>query len=227
MTAPRFYTTPEVDVKTEPPLVHAVTVDRAVTVFLQRWLPTYLGEIERRDGRPTRFLARPTVYTSTYEEDDEDFYSDARMPTVIVTAQEASDWQQDGQRRWAVMYRTAISTICRGRSMPEARLQASLYCAAVTQLLIDRPSLDGFAGGVEPLSERPRPIIDPTNRSRNLAAGMGTYDIWVPNARRGLSSSYALTLGSPPADPDALWPPAPPVDETDVDWTGDTPPTGP
>lgn len=211
------------------PLIHQVTVDRAIIAFLQRWLPTYLSEVERREGKPVRWLARPRVFTTTYEEDDADFFSDHRLPTVIVTAGEASDWQRDGDSHWSAMYRVAISVVSRGRSMVEARLQSSLYAATITSLLLDRPSLEGLAGGVEIVSERPRPVEDPSNRSRSLSAGMGTYDIWVPFVRQGLHSPFTRpdpeTPPGPPPDPDQPWPPVPDASDVDVDFLGHPPPS--
>jgi len=213
----------------DKPFIHQVTVDRAVVSFLQRWLNTYLSEAERREGKPVRWMARPTVYTTTYEEDDQDFYSDARMPTVIVTSAEALDWQRDGDNFWSATYRTAISVVSRGRSMVEARLQSSLYIAAVTMMLLDRPSLEGFAGGIEVVSERPRAIDDPTHRSRALSAGMGVYDIWVPWIRRGTDSPFLNPdpdlPPDPPVDPDQPWPDVPTSDEVIVDFAGHTPPS--
>jgi len=233
-TPPLFYTpTPPgmVAPVDDKPFIHQVTVDRAIISFLQRWLPTYLTEAEHREGKPTRFLPRPVIWTTTYPEDDQDFYSDARMPTVIVTAGEATDWERDGEANFSVTYRTVISVVSRGRSMVESRLQSSLYTAAITMLLLDKPSLDGFAGGITVVSERARAIDDPTNRSRSLSAGMGTYDIWVPYVRRGWHSPFSSPdpdpdlPPDPPPDPDQPWPDAPTSDEVIVDVVGHPPPS--
>ena len=224
MTYPQAYAhTPQEQVpQTTPPTIHAVTVDKAVIAFMQKWLPTYLTEAERREGKPTRWLPRPVVWTTVYEEDDEDFFSDARMPTGIVTASTASDWERDGENNWAVTYRTAISIVCRGRSMVEARLQAAIYAATVTALLLDMPSLGGLCNGVEVINERPRPIVDPSNRSRTMAAGMGEYDLWIPDVRRGFSGPWKAT-DNPPSDPDAAWPVRPRVASYGIDVEGETP----
>jgi hypothetical protein len=233
VSTPPLFTTPTPPGVITPyppkPLIHQVTVDRAIISFLQRWLPTYLTEMERREHKPTRWLPRPQVFTTTYEEDDADFFSNARLPTVIVTAGEASDWTRDGDSHWSAMYRTAISVVSRGRSMPEARLQSSLYTATVTALLLDKPSLEGFAGGVEVISERPRPVEDLSNRSRSLSAGLGTYDIWVPFIRQGLHSPFTTPdieePPDPPINPDDPWPETPDANDVDVDFVGHPPPS--
>ena len=99
--------------------------------------------------------------------------------------------------------------------MPEGRLQSALYAATVTEVMLAMPSLGGFAGGITPLLERPRPIVDPTNRSRTLSAGMGEYEIFVPDIRRSYGGPY--NIETPPPDPDATLDPPPIVDEVDVD----------
>jgi hypothetical protein len=112
--------------------------------------------------------------------------------------------------------------VSRGRNKGEARLQAALYIATVTELMIGRPALGGIAGGVEVVSERPRPIIDPSNRSRNLAGGFGEYAVFVPATR-------AIRQGpldpEPPADPTVDLDPMPDVSAVDTDFVWYPPPT--
>jgi hypothetical protein len=199
------------------PLIHQVSVDKALLHFLHIWFPTWLTGTEQREGRPTRWLPRPHTYITTYEEDDEDFYSDHRLPAVVVTAGEASDWRHTGEGLWMATYRTVITVVSRGRSMPEQRLQSALYVATITDMVLGRPSLDGFANGVRPVSERVRPIEDPSNRSRVLGAGQGVYDVLVTDVRR---SYQGPAFPEPPEDPDTPLDPYPPVEEVDVGITG-------
>lgn len=206
------------------PLVHAVTVDRGVISFLRKWLPTYLHAAEVREGKPTSWLARPVVYVTTYDEDDQDFFADHRMPTCVVTASDLNSWTRTGAKQWSANCRVSISIVSRGRTAPESRLQSSLYAATLTDLLLDRPSLEGLAGGVTPVSERPRPITDPSNRSRVLSAGMGEYDLFIPNARQ--SQGGPLTP-DPPPDPTAPYEPYPEATDVQVTVEGLAPPATP
>ena len=137
------------------PLVHAVTVDRAIIATLRMWLPYYLRTAEQREGLPTSWLARPRSWTTTYDEDDEDYFSDHRLPCVIVTSEEFVDWQRTGNKDFSVHCPVAITVVARGRSLGEARLQSALYCSVITELLMDKHSLGGLCGGIDPVSERP------------------------------------------------------------------------
>lgn len=203
------------------PLVHSVSVDRAIIAFLQRWLPTYLRATEIRESRTRSYLARPVAYATTYDEDDEDFFSDRRLPCVFVTAGEATLWRRDGDGSYSATYRTRITTVSRARNKAEARYQASLYCATVTELLIGRAGMEGIANGVEVVSERPRPIVDPSNRSRNLAGGFGEYAILVPNVRAVRSGP----LDPEPPPPDEELEPIGSVSDVQVGWTWSSPPS--
>jgi hypothetical protein len=167
------------------PVVHAVTVDKAITSFLIEWLPTYLRAAERLDGRVEGYLTRPRTYSTHYNEDDDDFLSDKALPAVFVSSDGFTDWDRNGSRQWSANARVSVTVVSRGRHLPEARLNASLYIATVTNLMLDRPSLGGIAGGVMPRSEQPRPLDDPSNRSRVLTAGMGEYDVFIPYLRHG------------------------------------------
>ena len=120
-------------------------------------------------------------------------------------------------------FETTITVVTRGRSMPESRLQGALSIASVTELLIDKPSLEGFANGLRPVSENVRPVTDPANRSRHLCAGTAVYDLFVADIRRGLAGPLQP---DPSEDPDTGYDPYPPVDEIDIDldWH---PPTSP
>jgi hypothetical protein len=205
-------------------LTHSVQVDRAMIRHMQKWLPTYLAAAEAREGRPKSWLARPAMYSTVYDEDDEDFLSDKRMPTVFVTSLGFTDWERTGDGLYSAACAVRVSYVSRGRNPVEARLQASLNIAAVTELLLSKPDLGGFANGVHPVSERPRPILDPSNRSRHLAAGMGEYAVMVPDIRSIMGGPI-----EPDPPPDPLTDPVglPDVSQVDVDVQGYSPPSPP
>jgi len=64
------------------------------------------------------------------------------------------------------------------------------------------------------VSERIRPIDDPSNRKRHLAAGMGEYIIFVPNVRFATSGPLS------PIPPDPSPEPMPTVTEVEIDVIG-------
>lgn len=205
------------------PIVHSVTVDKAVIAFLMRWLPTWLRVTEDREGLPNSTLARPASYATTYDEDDEDFFSDRRLPCTFVTAGEALNWTRTGAGDYCAYFRTRITTVSRGRNKAEARYQSAMYCAAITELLISKPALDGICNGVEVISERPRPITDPSNRSRNLSGGFGEYLLYIPNLRAARSGP----LTPDPPGPDDPLVPLPDVADVQVTYGFESPSTTP
>jgi hypothetical protein len=206
-------------------LTHATDVDRAVIRHLQKWYPTYLAAAEKRAGKSTSWLARPAMYATTYEEDDEDFLSDRRMPTVFVTTGGFQAWQRTGDNNYSALCPLRISVVSRGRNPSEARFQASLYIATVTELLLAKQSLGGFANGIDVVTERPRPIQDPSNRSRHLAAGMAEYSVFVADIRNSVSGP--LDPDDPPPDPTAPYEDLPDVSSVTVDVEGYPPPSLP
>ena len=62
------------------PLVHSVDIDRGIIRYLQRWMPTYIRQAERREGRPGHFFAIPVAYATLYSEDEsDDYFSDLSL----------------------------------------------------------------------------------------------------------------------------------------------------
>jgi hypothetical protein len=207
------------------PITHAVDLDRALIRHMQKWLPTYISATEQRIGKSTSWLARPAMYATTYEEDDEDFLSDKRMPTVFVTTGGFNGFWRTGGNSYSALAPIRISVVSRGRNPSEARLQASLYIATVTDLLLSKPSLGGLVNGIDVVTERPRPIQDPSNRSRHLAAGMAEYIALVPNLRQ--ITSGPLDPDEPPEDPTTPFAPLPNVSDVQIDVEGYPPPSLP
>lgn len=206
------------------PFTHTVDVDRSVIRLMQKWMPTYLAATERRVGKPTSWLARPAQYATAYDEDDEDFLSDKRMPTVFITSLGFTDWERTGDGLFSAHCPIRISYVARGRNPAEARLQAALNIASVTELLLTKAMEEGICNGIDPVSERPRPIVDPTNRSRHLAAGMGEYMLYVADIRQLYGGPYAP---DPPDDPTTVPEPMPDVADVLVDVQGYPPPSLP
>lgn len=204
------------------PFIVAPDVDDGIIVFIKKWLPTYLRAAEIRRNKPTRTYMRPTTYTTVYPEDDEDFYSDRKMPTVIVSAGEAEGWQKTGSGLWSATFRTTVSVVGRGKSQPNAKELGAVWIGAVSELMLSRASLDAICGGVHPVSERVRPVTDPSNRSRHLVAGVGVYDLFIPNIRQSMEGPR---LPDPQDDPDVPYEPYPEATEVTVVVDGAPPPT--
>jgi hypothetical protein len=202
------------------PLVHPSDVNRQLIKFFQKWLPTYYSAAERRANKPVSWLARPAFYATIYDEDDEDFLSDRRMPTVFVSNIGFAAWERTGDGLYSATAILRVSYVCRGRNAPEAQLQASLGIATITELMLGKPALGGFAGHVDPVEERVRPVRDPSNRSRHLMGGMGEYAVFCPGIRAALPGPFDP---EPPTDPTTPPTDLPDVTEVLTDVEGYTP----
>jgi hypothetical protein len=181
------------------PLVLETDVDLAVAATLKRWLPTYLAQL--RVERPGIPRLEPQSFANTL--DDEEFL-DHHLPAIIVTtAQTEGDPEVDGNGMYRTAYRVVVSVVVSARTPGETRAAAALFGGSCRRSLVHHPSLGGFASGTRWRGGNVAPVADPANASRNLAAAINQFTVYVDDVLGG-DGPIDPDIPTPyePADPD-------------------------
>lgn len=178
------------------PIVHKGQVEQAALNTLKQWNSTYLTEMELLTGRGSP-LERPrsfSVVQSVVKFEEEQF------PAVMVISEglAAPPRRMAGgvyQATWKLTVVAIVSAI----DQVTATDLAGVYGAACRALLVQKPSLGGFANSCVWVDEDYRPID--ADKRRWLSAAASEMHVEVPDV---------LTTDAGPlaADPDPLEDPA-------------------
>lgn len=206
------------------PLVLNIDVDELMLAQLRKWLPTYMAEIERE--RPSLgALQRPKTTSYVNALEDEDF-PEHWLPAIVVTsAATAGDPEKDGDGNYYAAWNVVVSAIVRGRDPKETRTLASAFEGCVRRLLVQQGvEIDGELRWT---GSSVRPVRDPTNAGRYLAAGMSTYVVYVDRVvlEDAGPSEYddGPYVPADPDDPDTPYENPATVDRVLVDVNGKSP----
>jgi hypothetical protein len=106
-----------------------------------------------------------------------------------------------------------VGCICSARTQQESHANAQRYIAAMRQLFIARPSLDGYASGTDWQGEQYDQLdYDDT---RSLDIGVGQFTVEVEDIA---TANSGPTTPDEPLDPDTdPWPDWPVVQTYDID----------
>jgi hypothetical protein len=164
------------------PIVTAADVRNAVQSTISLWSRTYLDEMARRDGQSTRSSDQtPTLpdfrsYPDAFEAVG--FPEDQLPSCALIVPGLTRKPERKGRGAvtapWSVGVGVVVSAPDRARTI---RL-AELYTAAVRTLLVQHPSLGGFASGVTWLGERFTPPGGPAGQ-RTFVAGVLQFEVTV------------------------------------------------
>ncbi len=193
------------------PIVSGHDVESHLVAVFKRWAGTYLAEKERQDGLEAGTLARPR---SIGVADSLDKFDEDQLPAIVLVSiglAERPVKNGDGyyRGRWDV----GVACICAARTGEESHASCQRYMAALRTLLIQRPSLDGWAAGIDWQGEQYDQLDFDTSRS--LDVGLGNF--WVEVAGISLANAGPPTP-SDPLDPDtAPWADWSKVTEIDID----------
>ncbi len=125
------------------PIVTGFNVEQAVQATLDMWLPTYLRELERQNEIPPDSLPaiRSTVVVNEFAQ-----YQGEPLPCCVVVCpgtEGAPEIVADGvHNAW---FTVGIAVIVEAVNEAAARQLAQLYAFAIATLLLQQPSLGGFA----------------------------------------------------------------------------------
>lgn len=184
-------------------------LERWVTETLRKWSSTYIAEVERQHGIPAGTLARPRswVTANAIEKWPED-----QLPAVIVVSVGLAENPLRNGDRFRARWEIHIACVCSARREDEAHRMAMLYLAAHRSILVQRPSLEGRARGVDWVDEDYEPID--FDDSRTLAGGEAVFWIEVDDV---VSTNSGPTTPDDPLEPDTEpWPEWPVVESTHV-----------
>lgn len=195
-------------------------VEQAVLALLRRWSGTYLAELERQHDLEAGTLPRIRSYETAPSFDN---WPEDQIPACIVVSPGITGPPVRGGRgsymaRWSV----GLGCVCSARTQAEAHRLGMLYIAALKTLILQRPSLEGFAAGVDWVDESYTELS--FDDRRTLGAGMAIFNVQVDDV---VTAQAGPLTPADPLDPDTSpWPEWPHADTVTVDVAG-TPVTRP
>lgn len=178
------------------PIITGKHVRTAMRTHLRTWLPSYLAEVAREDDRPTP-LPMPQSWVSALDLVEGKFTEDAIPSCVIVAPGLLEDPIKKGGMfivRWAV----SVGYVVSGQDRENTFDLSELCAAAVRGAVMHRPSLSGFASGIDWIGERYDDI--PNEMARTLAAGTVQFGIEVQSALATVGGPD-VPLAEPTEDP--------------------------
>lgn len=175
-----------------------------VVDLLKKWMDTYLAEVERQNGKAVRSLPRPRsiVRRNAFEH-----WVEEQLPTLIVVSPgTVGPPRKRGNGSYEVDWTLGIAAIASGKDSDNTRDLVDLYATAVRALIIQRPSLEGFAIGVVWEDEHYDDISD-SDVGRTMASGQVVFRVTVENVVFAQAGPITPdTPPDPPPDTSPVWP---------------------
>jgi hypothetical protein len=188
-------------------------VEQAAMITLQTWLDTYLAEVERQKGLAVRSLPRPR---SWMRRNEFEHWPEDQIPSIIVISPGIAEPPTGtGSGAFRANWLLGVAVVAEGQQTNNTRDLVGYYTAAIRALIIQRPSLGGFAMGVTWTDERYDDISD-TEIGRTLASGQVVFQVTVENIVS--TKAGPLTPDTPPVDPPDTSPTWPIADTVSVEY---------
>jgi hypothetical protein len=168
-----------------------------------RWMGTYLSEVERQHGLTAGSWARPRTFRRSLSLDK---WPEDQLPAVVlVSTGLATPPVKAGDGKFRARWLMGLVVICSARTEELSHDMARHYCAAIRTLLEQRPSLDGYADGVQWLDESYNDLN--FDDSRSLCTGRAVFAVEVDDVMSANSGPVTPDDPlSPDTDPWAPWP---------------------
>ena len=192
------------------PLVVATDIDDAVIGVVQKWINTYLSQVELERGLGDETLKRPRPANIINALSVVEFMDNALPAVVVNTTNTTATPIVMAGGDTSVFWRATISCVVRGKTQPATKVLASLYEGSVRRLMLQQAQKEhGLITDCRWDSTLVQPVADTSGAGRWLAAGVGQFVLGVDVATNGVVGPSAPDLG--PYDPLAT------VQEIDVD----------
>lgn len=189
------------------PILTGPQVADAARSVLDRWLVVYIAELERQLDLAPRTISPPKSVRTFADNDEITKRPEQATPAVVIMAPGITERpERDGDSSYRAVWGLAVGAVVSARGNQEAaEVLAARYAAAIRACLIQHRTLEGFATGVDWVTESYDEL--PSQASRTLAACRVVFEVEV----RDVVTSSAGPTGEPPDDPYAEyedWPEA-------------------
>jgi hypothetical protein len=192
-------------------IVSGDDVERWCVQLVQRWVSTYLSEVERQHGVSAGTLQRPRAYVTAPSLDK---WPEDQLPAVILVSVGLSDAPiKAGDGKYRARWDMGLACVCSARTQAQSHSAAMSYMAALRALFVQRPSLDGRADGTMWNSETYDDID--YDDARSLSAGIAHFIVDVCDVTT--ANAGPVTPDAPLPDDTEPWPLWPQVLTTDID----------
>lgn len=177
----------------------AGAVEGAVLGIVQKWLPTYVAELERQTGRAVPSVARPRSYGVTYDLDN---WPENQLPAILVVAAGTDgEPEEEGGGVFSAWWSVGVSAVLTAPDAVNVKRNSQLYAAAIRALVVQHRNLGGFAMTTDWVAEE---FAESTaDQNRSLAITLNSFRVKV----RDVVTSYAGPIQpDPKPDPNEPYP---------------------
>lgn len=181
------------------PIVTGVDVVTAVVGHLKLWTPDYLAEVAEHSGRNRGELPAFRSYPKMI---DLDKFNEDQVPACVVIAPGTAETPVQRTKQYQVEWAVGIGCVVSGQDDENTYELMTLYAAAVRMLMVQHPSLGGFASGVTWVSERYDAL--PSLDERSLGAAVMQFNVGVDKVTDPTQGPVEPSVD--PTQPPGVWP---------------------
>jgi hypothetical protein len=162
--------------------VTAADVSKAVQATIELWSATYLAEMSRHDGQDP--LTDPSAvfpdFASYPDSLDLSRFPEEQLPACILVVPGITETpRKAGGGKVSAVWKVGIGVAVTSQDKPTTIKLAQLYTSAVRMIILQNPSLGGFATGVTWLREEYTGNIIRADDTRTLAIGVLDFNVTV------------------------------------------------
>ena len=187
-------------------IIDGSQVEDAMMNHLRKWLPVYLQELEYQRFRNRDQIPHPRSIQAVK---DLEQFDENQLPAIIVMSSGLSDTPVHyGDGSYSASWDVNVATVVTASDAESTRKLAKLYGAAVRAVVVQKPSLGGFASGADWLDESydDLPGVD---EERTFAVTSMYFSVSVDSVINRLGGPRTYPFIEPPDEdtqPGSHWP---------------------
>jgi hypothetical protein len=172
---------------------------------LQKWMPTYIQELEHQRNLPRGRIPSPKVYTTR---NNFSAMPDERMPLcVVVSPGLAHEPWKDGEGRHMGWYGLGVGIVARANSEEASNKMAKIYGAAIRAIMLQKQALDdswAFVG--TELIDESFTDIPTSERERSMRSVQVIFRVQVDELVTSFAGPQYPIAPDPDTQPGSVWP---------------------